>query len=113
MSPPKRRWAGGAATDDAPPATTTSEPQRAPSSQPGPGERNTGSRQGVLIAPGFISPAIGRRHLALVVIPRCPACSYVHVHRSNAVNVVGKRTGSCGATYIVRIAGSKRGRWSA
>lgn len=63
-------------------------------------------------AQGFATPPSGRRVLWAVVVPTCPACGHLHLHRSTGRHG-GRRTGSCGATYLVVLAGAKRGRWAA
>lgn len=68
-------------------------------------------RQAQLIASGFAAPPAGRRRLWAVVIPTCPACGLLHLHRSTGQHG-GTRTGSCGAEYRVVLAGDKRGRWA-
>lgn len=59
-----------------------------------------------LTAVAFVAPAIGRRTLAALIVPRCPACGFLHQHRGN----VGPRIGSCGASYTITVAGQRAGR---
>jgi hypothetical protein len=65
-----------------------------------------------VIAVAFVSPPIGRRTLPLLVVVDCPTCHHVHTHRSTGPHG-GRRVGSCGTAYVVRVAGDKRARWSA
>jgi len=62
-------------------------------------------------AKAFAAAPAGRRTLWTLVVPRCPSCSHLHLHRATGPHP-GRRTGSCGAAYFLVIAGSKRGRWS-
>lgn len=74
--------------------------------EPSPGPR----QNGVQTAVAFASPPIGRCHLWVLIVPRCPVCFHAHVHRSTGDHG-GRRTGSCGAAYRVIIAGRGRGVW--
>ena len=69
---------------------------------------SAGRRQRGLIAVAFASPPIGRRSMWTLVVSRCVACGYVHVHRV-AGSHGGRRTGSCGVSYRIVIAGQRKG----
>jgi hypothetical protein len=60
-----------------------------------------------LIAVAYASPPIGRCQRWVLIVPRCPACAHCHVHRSTGPHG-GRRTGSCGASYSVVLAGWQR-----
>ncbi|SFO52626.1 hypothetical protein SAMN05216207_10786 [Pseudonocardia ammonioxydans] len=63
-------------------------------------------------AVAFAHPPAGRRHMWAIVVPTCPACSHMHLHRSAAAPEEEVRIGSCGAAYRLRLAGAKRRRWA-
>jgi hypothetical protein len=65
-------------------------------------------RQREVTAVAYLSPPIGRRSLWAVVVVRCPICSHLHIHRSTGPHG-GRRTGSCGTSYRIVIAGRRRG----
>lgn len=71
--------------------------------------RNTQRQRPQVFAAGFIAEPIGRRTEPALIVPRCPKCLCLHLHRGRG----DQRTGSCGATYTVIIAGGKRARRSA
>jgi hypothetical protein len=65
------------------------------------------SRDGALrlTAHGVWYPPSGRRHLGAVVVPFCPACAHLHLHRAVRVGSVDGhvRVGSCGAAYVLSV----------
>jgi hypothetical protein len=65
-------------------------------------------RRKVVVAVAFVAPPSGRRRLHTLVVVRCPRCGAMHFHRSTGAHG-GQRTGSCGASYVVVIAGHGRG----
>lgn len=67
-------------------------------------------RRDRLVAVGEFHPPCGRRGLGAVIVRRCPACQYLHIHRAMLVRTVdgSERTGSCGVTYIVRVLPAQR-----
>ena len=65
-------------------------------------------RSATLTAVAYATPPIGRCRRWVVIVPRCPACGYAHVHRDTGAHG-GRRTGSCGATYRLVITGRRRG----
>lgn len=97
---------GGAPLPDADPAPAICTATK----QHDPPEDIRSGRSAGAVAIGFVSGPVGRRTLPLTVVVRCPACSRVHTHRGDEG---GRRVGSCGASYTVRIAGGQRDRWSA
>jgi hypothetical protein len=56
---------------------------------------------------GFAAAPFGRRRFWAIVVPSCPHCGYLHLHRAQGEHG-GDRTGSCGRGYRVVIAGQKR-----
>jgi hypothetical protein len=60
---------------------------------------------------GFAYPPAGRRRLWAVIVPSCCWCQHLHQHRATGP-FGGLRVAGCGRTYRVRVAGSKRARWS-
>jgi hypothetical protein len=74
-------------------------------------DERTAERRQLARAKAFAAPPAGRRTLWTIVVPRCPSCSHLHLHRATGPHP-GRRTGSCGSTYLLVIAGSKRGRWA-
>jgi hypothetical protein len=75
-----------------------------------PGQDNTAKRTAT-VARGFIAPPSGGRARHLIIIPDCPNCQGLHIHFS-VDGRIGRRKGSCGHPYVVRIAGQKRAGWS-
>ncbi|MCA1671731.1 MAG: hypothetical protein LC799_05850 [Actinobacteria bacterium] len=67
--------------------------------------------QKLVRAKAFAASPTGRRTLWTLVVPRCPFCSHLHLHRATGPHP-GRRVGSCGESYFVLISGSKRSRWS-
>jgi hypothetical protein len=61
-----------------------------------------------LTAVAFVAVPSGRRTLHTLVVPRCPVCSCMHFHKARGPHG-GQRKGSCGAVYVVVIAGRGRG----
>ena len=72
-------------------------------------QRNTHVEGDEVTARGFYGPPAGRRTLGAIVVPLCPHCRCMHLHRGDHG---GLRTGSCGKTYRIVLAGSQRGRWA-
>jgi hypothetical protein len=101
---------GGAGRDATRARAAQTEPQPTPSSQPGCAKNKAKAR--LLKAVAYPSPPVGRRHQWSLVVLRCPGCSLVHVHRSEALISGGVRVGSCGVAYELAVAGSQRVRWS-
>ena len=99
MSPPTQR--GGVPAQH--PAPETSRHQAA--------DQSEGSAERLARAKAFAAPPAGRRTLWTLVVPRCPFCAHLHLHRGTGPHP-GRRVGSCGTAYFLVIAGSKRGRWS-
>lgn len=60
---------------------------------------------------GFAYAPGGRRHLWALLVPVCAHCGLGHLHRGAGPDG-GLRVASCGKPYRVRVAGSKRRRWS-
>jgi hypothetical protein len=71
-------------------------------------DRSSPAGQREVTAVAYSSPPIGRCSLWVLIVPRCPSCLHTHVHRSSGDHG-GRRTGSCGATYRVVIAGRGKG----
>jgi hypothetical protein len=57
-----------------------------------------------LVTVVITSPPIGRCRRLVLVVPRCPACSHCHIHRSADPHGGRRRTGSCGKSYQVVLA---------
>lgn len=93
------------------PAATAKAPLQDPPPREVQGQRNPSARPREVLASGFAAPPAGRRTKWAIVIPTCPFCGYLHLHRA-AGDHGGRRTSSCGREYRVVLAGSKRGRWA-
>lgn len=68
------------------------------------------------VAWGEFHPPTGRRHLGVVLVRGCPACgSSLHLHRASTADSADGtfRTGSCGATYLLRVRPALRARGAA
>jgi hypothetical protein len=95
------------------------ERQRGPAITPGPVNASAttkrhhdhGSRPAEVVARGFYGPPAGRRALGAIVVPIGPFCGHLHLHRSTGPHG-GRRRGSCGTEYVIRLAGYRRGRWA-
>lgn len=70
---------------------------------------------GALIAFGELHPPIGRRRGWLLLVMRCPLCSYAHVHRTSVVRPTYRRAPLCGhaTEYVVQAVRVRRQRGSA
>lgn len=57
------------------------------------------------VAPSWYFPPSGRRHLGLIVVPRCPGCGAGHFHRAVTAHAAdgSTRVGSCGHVYFLRL----------
>jgi hypothetical protein len=72
-----------------------------------PGHRSAPARHQRVTARAFLAAPIGRRQQHALVVPTCPRCAHLHIHRAAGPHG-GRRTGSCGATDTVIVAGRKR-----
>jgi hypothetical protein len=60
-----------------------------------------------VVAFGFAAAPAGRRTKWALVIPQCPHCFRLHLHRADGPRG-GLRIGSCGRVYRVQLAGWRR-----
>lgn len=60
--------------------------------------------QADVVARGVYGPPAGRRTLGAIVVPSCPFCGYLHLHRSTVARG-GHRMAGCGREYVVVLAG--------
>lgn len=58
-------------------------------------------------ARGFAAPPAGRRTTWALVVPQCPFCGHLHLHRAKGKHS-GLRVGSCGRMYQIILAGQRR-----
>lgn len=100
MSPPTQR--------DGPSSREGAAPQNSATTKRHQVQGNPNGQPAEIVAVAYLSPPIGRRGLPLLVVVDCPACHHVHTHRGRG----GRRVGSCGASYLLRVAGTKRARWA-
>lgn len=92
------RWAGAVATTA--PTTTKTRHQESPI------QSTTPAGQCKVTARGFVAAPAGRRTFWAVIVPRCPFCQHLHLHRATGPHG-GRRTASCGRAYVVVLAGHK------
>jgi hypothetical protein len=59
----------------------------------------------------YAAPPIGRRRMWALVVPDCPWCRHLHLHRATG-REGGLRVASCGRPYRLRVAGTRRARWA-
>ena len=95
--PEMSRHANGAQPDQLDPANTPAACHSADNPQ-------RSARHRLPVASAVYYPPCGRRRLAALVVRRRPACSGMHLHRSESMATAEElRQGSCGAVYQLRV----------
>lgn len=73
-----------------------------------PVQRTTPAEQRKVTTGGFAAAPAGRRTSWAVIVPRCPFCQHLHLHRATGPHG-GRRTASCGREYVIVLAGRGKG----
>lgn len=66
--------------------------------------QSTDPGRALVVVNGELHPPAGRRHRWLLLVRRCPGCTYLHIHRTEYPGAGHwQRVGSCGTEYAVRV----------